>query len=520
MKYSSTRSIPPPIDLSVSGSNLWRTYIPGSKDRDMGSGQHPYAYIIEVDDGTSLGPTSTPPVVVSPRSSTPGPSQVLLPSIPATSKSVGSFLSSSDHIPLVPNRRRRSYSESAYPPDSPSATQRSVSGPVQQDGFFTPKTSEFPDSACSSNSAYSVRNPSPFTIGFKSRLKGPLATDDCPHERRVTSTVGRRGKLWSSITHLPLSVVSREFGHGGDSHILNTPRKKAQRPGTSPSTPSLWGSFIDASIGGGNISQNGNSKKQQRPSTASSVASSPARSPRRGSKLEWSWQWKRLSHLKTSSSISLAPVKTSPSTTVLSSPSPISASSSTSSTLFSPSSPNAPPATPNKPINQSLRLAPSVNNGFKENANLVVLPSPKLRNRSTPNLQAPDLSLEDLGKVNAFYAPPPPAHAVEALNNNPRRRAVSSGPRLKPRLPLPPEIPEPLPKGVTKPLPVPVQTSISTQRMPKGKGIPITLPLSPIGSVKGEWNSEEEIGVIYLTVEDDLDEESGEARLRLVEIPE
>jgi hypothetical protein len=128
--------------------------------------------------------------------------------------------------------------------------------------------------------------------------------------------------------------------------------------------------------------------------------------------------------------------------------------------------------------------------------------------------------MEDLGKINAFFAPPPPARTIQALNESPRRRAASSGAKQKPTLPLPPEFPEELSKGAWKPLPNPkFQASVGANKSSKGQGIPIALPLSQAGNVGAGWESEEEIGVIYLTVEDVLDEESGEPTLRLVEIP-
>lgn len=113
--------------------------------------------------------------------------------------------------------------------------------------------------------------------------------------------------------------------------------------------------------------------------------------------------------------------------------------------------------------------------------------------------------------MNARYAPLPST-----------LRAVSSK-----------SVPEPAPPPSisTSSLSVAVPTHSQQQylhpRLVHRRGIPIALPLSPVESLVdggggGEFfSTSEEGGVIYLTVEDDgLDEESGEASLCLVEIPE
>jgi len=121
--------------------------------------------------------------------------------------------------------------------------------------------------------------------------------------------------------------------------------------------------------------------------------------------------------------------------------------------------------------------------------------------------------MEELGKVNARYAPLPSTFRV--LGNLSRLTVSSeSVPESSkpPPLPLPSSIP-------TSPLPaVPTQIN-SHHRLVNRRGIPIALPLSPVESLDGGEFFSEEGGVIYLTVEDVLDEESGEASLRLVEIP-
>lgn len=123
MKHAPARSIPPPIDLSVSGSNLRRVDPSDTPDKEQTMGcHHPYTYtckyIIEVDEATSPAPTLTPPTDNFSPSLTPGPNQALTPSspyfkAPSTSKSAGSLLPPSEWngTKLVPNRRRRSYSE-------------------------------------------------------------------------------------------------------------------------------------------------------------------------------------------------------------------------------------------------------------------------------------------------------------------------------------------------------------------------------------------------------------------------
>lgn len=167
-----------------------------------------------------------------------------------------------------------------------------------------------------------------------------------------------------------------------------------------------------------------------------------------------------------------------------------------------------------KKSERRLRARSSTKDGLRESNNLKGFPGPNARNRSTPNLKAPHLSKEDLGKVNAFYAPPPPARAVQALSDTPRRRTASSDPKVKPILPLPLELPK---SSTLKPLPMPIQTGVHLHKNPKG--IPIALPLSPVNSVGG-YDNEDDSGAIYLTVvEDDWDEGSGETGLRLVEIP-
>jgi len=119
---------------------------------------------------------------------------------------------------------------------------------------------------------------------------------------------------------------------------------------------------------------------------------------------------------------------------------------------------------------------------------------PLTNNRPTPNLQAPTLSIEDLGKVNAFYAPLPPAHSIQALND-----AMVKSTML--------QLAHPPPKTSL----TPIQTNV------KGQEISIELPLSPIGSTSSDY--EQEASVLYLTVEDAWDEESGQVMHQLVEIP-
>ena len=135
--------------------------------------------------------------------------------------------------------------------------------------------------------------------------------------------------------------------------------------------------------------------------------------------------------------------------------------------------------------------------------------------------------MEDLGKVNARYAPlPSTLRAWEDLSRRPEAVSLSkSAPEAsKPAPRLPSSIPaistSALPPAV---LPTPATTPHSHARLVNRRGMPIALPLSPVDSFVdgGEFFSREEGGgVIYLTVEEDgLDEESGEASLCLVEVP-
>lgn len=126
MKSSTTRNIPPPIDLSVSGSNLRGTSLRSTSEEQsvMGS-HHPYAYtwryITAADELISPvpTPTATPPTAALRSSpSCSEPIKMLTPNTPnsqtpMTSSSDRSFLSISewDDSRLVPNRRRRSQSE-------------------------------------------------------------------------------------------------------------------------------------------------------------------------------------------------------------------------------------------------------------------------------------------------------------------------------------------------------------------------------------------------------------------------
>lgn len=121
MKNSTRRSIPPPINLGISGSNILRAgNSQYTSDKDMvldryHSNGYGSQYILDMSQGTSPMPTPTPSSSSS--SSSSGLIQVPTPdtstNTSATSASDGSFLSVSewDSSRLVPNRRRRSYSE-------------------------------------------------------------------------------------------------------------------------------------------------------------------------------------------------------------------------------------------------------------------------------------------------------------------------------------------------------------------------------------------------------------------------
>lgn len=239
--------------------------------------------------------------------------------------------------------------------------------------------------------------------------------------------------------------------------------------------------------------------KNSRPSTASSATSGSSRSPLRLSKFEWPKQWrKRLSLLLSSSPVSPASLHSS--------------TPSTSST-YSSSSLNLPP-TPLTPASGDQCLHPS--ESLEEGHSQDLLQIPNKRNRSAPNLKLPPLSKEDLGKVNAYFAPPPPVHAVEAFNGFSRHRATSSDPKMmKSMLPLPSKLPK-FPSSL-KPPPVVIQPSVHLESDTDNAST--VLPLSPVSSTS--WNDmEDDSGVIYLTVvEDDWNDESGEAGLRLVEVP-
>ncbi|KAL9714444.1 hypothetical protein Ac2012v2_002759 [Leucoagaricus gongylophorus] len=465
-KYSATRNIPSPIDLSVSRS------IPGSPD--MG-GPRPYArYIIELDDATSP--------------------------VPAPTQEPSSDLSPSSWD----SPRRRSCSDSVYSPEALSFLKHSVPGLVN---CSVSSPSNETTSASSSHHTHSPCTSPSFHRG--TAPKGHPTIENRAHRQRP-STGGKRNKFWSSITQFPLGAgftVSWDFGHNGDDY---TSRKKSRRPGTFPSTPSSWVSSTDQSSCGSPPNWVGSFKKWQQPVTASSATvSSSSPPPPRSSRLEWHWQWPG-KRSKTSSPS--APMQT----TIVSPPpisfypslSPMSASSSTPST---PPSPYIQPTTSKKVVSQASSSKSSI--AFQDNNNILTTPpNPNSRNWSTPNLQPPDLSMEDLGKVNALYAPLPSTLAVRVLGDMPHCQVVSGGSESK--HPLPSSMP-----ALSTPFLGPIQTSIRPQRTAKGQEIPIALPLSPVENMDDEWDNEEEIGVIYLTVEDVLDEESGEASLRLVEIP-
>ncbi len=247
---------------------------------------------------------------------------------------------------------------------------------------------------------------------------------------------------------------------------------------------------ISGKRSGGGVNRENISRKPQRPGTASSAGSGSF--SLRMSKLDW----KRLSLLRSSSSsLSSSYSSQKPSLSAVVSPSSPSISSSASS---SPSSPySTTPITPKETDGQCLQgRSPVKYRPQQHDAKQIRLTN----NRPTPNLQAPPLSREDLGKVDAFYAPPPTAHSIQALRNS----KVNSG------LLLPPE-PSKIPP---RSRPKPIQTSINAQNM-KSQEIPVALPLSPIRSI---GDCEPESGVLYLTLEAVRDEESGEVMHQLVEV--
>lgn len=279
-----------------------------------------------------------------------------------------------------------------------------------------------------------------------------------------------------------------------------------RKPGTSPApspsyTPSIDSEGSDTGRAAG--IDMWRRRKGSRPSTASSANSNASRSPLRLSKFEWPKQWrKRLSMLKLSSS----PV---------SSASSHSSTPSTSST-YSSSSPNL-PSTPLTPTSGHRCSNPLVS--LQDGHGQDLLQTSNKRNRSTPNLKLPHLTKEDLGKVNAYFAPPPSVHAVEALNGFPRHRMTSSDPRaMKSALPLSSRLSK-TPCNFKPAPPVAIQPNVVHLERSGGNHVSnIALPLSPVSNVS--WNDmEDDSGVIYLTVvEDDWNDENGEAGLRLVEI--
>lgn len=130
--------------------------------------------------------------------------------------------------------------------------------------------------------------------------------------------------------------------------------------------------------------------------------------------------------------------------------------------------------------------------------------------------------MEDLGKVNARYAPLPSTLRVWGDLSGRHEAVLLSKSAPEASKPAPPSIPA----LSTSALPAPTTTTPhlhSHARLVNRRGMPIALPLSPVESLVdgGEFFSREEGGgVIYLTVEEDgLDEESGEASLCLVEVP-
>jgi len=124
MKTSTKRSIPPPpIDLSVSGSNFMRdtTTSHGLAGELVVGDPYPCAYggrrVLSADRGVVPLPLSTPPRRKSSLKST----RIRTPALPATNNPITSpsdetYLSTSqwDSSRLVPNRRR-SYSEVSNP---------------------------------------------------------------------------------------------------------------------------------------------------------------------------------------------------------------------------------------------------------------------------------------------------------------------------------------------------------------------------------------------------------------------
>ena len=334
--------------------------------------------------------------------------------------------------------------------------------------------------------------------GLSSNSPSVCAPQENPSHRQRPSTGGRRTKFWTSMAQLPFG--SWDFGHHSDT----------KRPQTSPSTPSSWMSFSDHNRVG---------SLDERPSTVA-FSARPSQQ-QQTSKLERYWQWpgKRFSRFMMTSPS--PPVQT---TTVSPSKSSFRSSPSTpSSTLPTPTSPcTQPPTLQKKAVSQTSPVSLL----FQDS------PTPDSCNRSTPTLQPPDLSMEDLGKVNARYAPLPSTLRVwEDPSRRPQVVSLSkSAPEAsKPAPRLPSSIP-PLSTSAlsTAVLPTPAITthsppSHSHARLVNRRGMPIALPLSPVESLQdgGEFFSREEGGgVIYLTVEEDgLDEESGEASLCLVEVP-
>ncbi|XP_006459034.1 hypothetical protein AGABI2DRAFT_141680 [Agaricus bisporus var. bisporus H97] len=500
MKSSTRRTIPPPIDLSIPGSNPLGTQSRTVLDKSSMGGPQPYTYDTEYvldskEAMLSVPTTAEMPLTAATLWSPPSLSEAMLPQsnppIQMTAISDGSLTSEQYESTLVPNRRRRSRSECGHRPLCyPSALSNEASPSSE---LSKPSRSRLSSAPYFSPASFVPQRSASSVSRSKHELKASSSTD-------ALAMMGKRNKLWASIAHLT-SNASAVLDLDGSSNKTPT-KEKTRRPGTSPvtvssDTPSIGSEGSDSGrTAGVDMWKHG---KNSRPSTASSATSGSSRSPLRLSKFEWPKQWrKRLSLLLSSSPVSPASLHSS--------------TPSTSST-YSSSSLNLPP-TPLTPASgdQCLHPLESLEEGHSQD----LLQIPNKRNRSAPNLKLPPLSKEDLGKVNAYFAPPPPVHAVEAFNGFSRHRATSSDPKMmKSMLPLPSKLPK-FPSSL-KPPPVVIQPSVHLESDTDNAST--VLPLSPVSSTS--WNDmEDDSGVIYLTVvEDDWNDESGEAGLRLVEVP-
>lgn len=221
MKSSTRRTIPPPIDLSIPGSNPLGTQSRTVLDKSSMGGPQPYTYDTEYvldskEAVLSVPATAEMPLTAATLWSPPSLSEAMPPQsnshIQMTAISDGSLTPEQYDSTLVPNRRRRSRSEvcmsvrwlnlqpiddvqrqCGYRPLCYPSVLSNEASPSSE--LSKPSRSRLSSAPYFSPASFVPQRSASSVSRSKHELKASSSTD-------ALAMMGKRNKLWASIAHL------------------------------------------------------------------------------------------------------------------------------------------------------------------------------------------------------------------------------------------------------------------------------------------------------------------------------